>query len=201
MEERKNTRKQKNPQKTDRLHRRRPPRPPGPGRMPRVLRNAGERFRSLKKSVLIEELRDLLPPPPPDAAHRGHLTHRVMTTEAILRHSIHYMNILEDVLRQSKAIEHVASIMGNNEDTLQFVKRETAKLQKVLDFRVGVELIPTYGYFDPALKPYKRHEETLREAAELFQNHGWITNVRQRDQLGMTTNPSDALANIKSSAN
>lgn len=172
---------------------------PGPGRMPTVVRNAGERYRNLKKSILVEELRDLLPPLPPDVNNRGRRT-KVMTLEAVLRHTVQYMNILNDTLRESDAVYRVASLLAcNGGNPLPFIVQETAKLQEALDFKIRWGLIPAYGYSDPANKPYKGHEETLMETAEIYEKN-WITNNRQVDKLGMSSNPTTLLKQLPSRA-
>lgn len=171
---------------------------PGPGKMPTDVRNASERYRNLKKSILIEELRDLLPPLPPDVSCRGR-RNRVMPLEAVLRHATRYMKILNETLQASNTVHQTASLlMCNGEDALPFIVHETARLQKELDFKIRWGLIPTYGYYDPANKPYKGHEETLIETAEIYEKNRITSSSRQVDTLGISSNPASVLKRFSS---
>ena len=188
MESNKANKKKKKASKTRKTARQNPR-----GRMPIPVRNASERYRNLKKTMLIEELRGLLPPNINLGTTRG----RVMSIEAILHSTMQYMNILTETLHDSNVINGIVRMMEwKGMDTSQFIKEETKKLQDLLDFKVKHQLIPTYGLADPTKKPeneIRRRSRILTDVIETYQKFRWNPTNRQVDALSTTSNPTSLI--------
>lgn len=156
-----------------------------------AIRNACERFRGLKKRLLIEELEGLLPTNPTTN------TPCQMSLSAVLKTATRYINILSQTIEINDTSRRIAKSMekdGYVKEAVKFMTESTTQQQMLLNERIQNGVISYYGNKCPSQgKRNKTAQAKLKSIIEVLLPEK-RTRFDRYDSLGLNNDPLTLLA-------
>lgn len=151
----------------------------------RTRRNAAERFRTLKNRVLLNCLREMLPP------NNVPSKKRKMSDLEVINNAIRYIKILTDTLTVNDVTQRTAQSMidaGLTECAAMHLMKETEKEQKPLEEEIEHRLIKHYGSCCPSIgNTTPKDKIEIETILSTLQNTSFLGN--RHDSLGNKSNP------------